>query len=191
MSNQNRMKTMVVAALVSIAFIGACDGSSEELSEPDRQDIAETMGGFVTAFGTADAATLKTYWSESCPAEEVAQSEAASELLTSLITLGDQGSFTVTVNADTLKIEVVDEEHVTIPLDQPPGAVESNVALDPDASIPGLGSIAGDGPLGQPLLVEVPLQLAKEDGEWKIESCVLFVNDEDETPANETPAYSD
>jgi len=172
-----RAKVVAGVGLLLLAFMAGCGGGNKELSNQERHQIASTLEGFVEAFGNADTTALATFWAQSCTVEQRATSNQGAMLVANLIGLGNKGTFDLAVDEPRLALEVGDNDHVTVPLEQPDGAVSAKLSLD--AEVPGLGKVDGQGPMAKPLLVEVPLRFVDENGAWKVESCVLFVNEDE------------
>ena len=162
------MKGVVLTtAALLLALAVACTGGDGE-ARVSRADIAATLEGFVTALAAGDAEGLTTYWSETCSEEDIAQSAVGSGLNKGQL----GGEYELSVDADALVFEVVDEAHVTLPLDQPDGVFVATVEGEPrdDTRF----SLIGD---------SEPLSLAREDGAWKVASCDMFASED--TPADE------
>lgn len=165
-------KVAAGVGLLLLALIVGCGGEDKDLSNQERQQIASTLEGFVEAFGNADTTALGSYWSQSCTAEERVNTNLAATFFATIFGADGGGGYDLKINVDKLAIEVVDGQHVMVPLEQPEGAVSATATV--------LGEAA---PMGEPLalVVEVPIRFVDEDGSWKVESCVLSVNEpEDE-----------
>jgi hypothetical protein len=164
----------VAAVLAGLILLAGCSEREETLSDQERQEIANTLRGFIKAFAGGDTETLETYWSRECTVEDRLRHARASMLNASLFGIDRGGVFSVSIDDSKLSIEGTDE-HATVPLDQPEGAVAAVLTINGEAV-----------PLMQPLVFEVPIRFAREEGTWKVTSCVLFINDEDEDESSTT-----
>lgn len=136
----------------------ACSGGNggDKIS---NQAIADALRGFSEAFSNGDVDTVATYWSKACSEEDRSTANSASTVLADLL----PGEYELNVNAELLVMDDADGKHVTVPLAQPAGALVATTA---------------GAPYAEGLPFEAPVTFASEGGDWKVDSCVLFVNDD-------------
>ncbi|MCH8994924.1 MAG: hypothetical protein IH959_08160 [Chloroflexi bacterium] len=174
------MGKLFVVGFVGVVLLAACGGGGGTIEEPAsveeandsgiesrdeptavqqvededlRQEIADTLEGFVEAFVNGNIVKLTTYLSETCSEEEREAATGASLLASAFV--GGEAEYEV--DADLLTFEIIDEDHVAVSQTQPEGAIRFTVD-------------------GRPLpdedeSEESPLTLAYEDGVWRVTNC--------------------
>lgn len=166
------------AALLLVLAAACADGDSAGGRGVSKEEIADAVAGFVEALVNGDAGELTAYWSATCgEPERSRQADAAAGVIQEVFTavLGREGEYRLAIDADTLVMDVIDDSRVTVPLDQPEGVVVARFGGQP---VPSAGSAAL-------LFSEVPIDLAREDGQWRVATCKLFITEDEEEEEQE------
>lgn len=146
----------LLVLLLAVGCGGDNGGDSESMAE-----IPDALTAFLEAFANNDVSALGSFWSDTCDPEDVARAELTSLGLDKVL----PGEYHLSVGP-SLETEVSDDI-VKVPLDQPEGAVSAIVTVD-----------GQEAPVGEPFLVDAPLELVLEDGSWKVRNCGgLFVEE--------------
>ena len=160
-------RTLIWAGVVLLIVAAACGGGGGE--PPSNRDIADTLTGFAEAFAGGETEELARYWSSECEGSTRSLQMSAATTFKQLFEMVvGEGDYRIAIDAGKLDFDVIDDTHVIVPLDQPEGAVVATIGGRPIPS----GS-------GKTLVSEVPIALAREDGEWRVTTCELFVTEDD------------
>lgn len=153
------LKTLAALALLGLALLACGDGATSV----ERQ-VAATLEGWFEAYANNKPDALAGYWSQDCTAEQVRQSAAAAEENQGRVQLaGGDRRYDIEIDPDKLRLDTVDDAHVSVPLlSQPEGALSATRGGKPITR----------GPSPE---MEV-IDLSREDGEWKIASCLVLVD---------------
>ena len=160
-------RTLIWAGALLLIVAAACGGDGGG-GPPSNRDIADTLTGFAEAFAGGEADELAGYWSSECEGSTRSLQMSAARTFKQLFEMVvGEGDYRIAIDAGKLDFDVIDDTHVIVPLDQPEGAVVATIGGRPIPS----GS-------GQTLVSEVPIALAREDGEWRVTTCELFVSED-------------
>lgn len=155
----------VLAVCLIVTYTAGCESNHAGLSAEEKRMVAGTVRTFTEALGAGTASAADGYWSRTCPAAEIAKTAQAASLYATLIGVKGEATYRAKVDPGRLEIDFMDKDHVVIPVDQPKGAispeVEANGQSVPVYSLP----------------FEIPLSLVRENGTWRVASCVPFEND--------------
>jgi hypothetical protein len=175
MTSCTNLGSAIPAALIALTA-WSCSGSSVDLSNDERTEVAAVVETFVNAFGNADADALDELFGSGCTEEQRELVRQSALMMSQLTGVAASGTYRAEVDHGKLLLERQDER-ITVPLEQPAGAISATATIN-----------GHQVPVEEPLLVEAPLRFTKEDGAWKLASCVLFVNEpEDEVDESDAP----
>lgn len=161
---------IVVSALLAV-FGAACLGGDTESNAAPEREVSNVLVGFAEAFMNGDSEQLDIFWSTDCgEPERTRQARVASSVSSVLFaSLLGEGEFAFSVDSDKLVMDVAGDGRLTIPLDQPEGAVVTT-----------FGGELLPAREGKALPWDAPINMASEDGVWRVTTCKLFVGEDEE-----------
>ena len=152
---------------------GSVEPTADEPTEPDddilqdddvRQEVADTVEGFLEAYLNGEVLKLATYWSVECSAEDIEAADGGSIFLAGFA----GGEVDVVIDVDRYVIEQIGDNRVLIPGEQPAGAAEVLIDGRP------LPDDSEDDPENEE---DDDVVLVLEEGIWKVTDCEEYALD--------------